>query len=404
MRTRKRVSINWIFFLLICVLGIVESATDIYVPSLPSLVTEFGASEKTVGFTVSAYYFAFCIMGPVYGPLSDALGRRRILIFGVSIFTFFSLMCGFAVDAGALTICRFLQGMGGSVAWILGLAIIKDIYSSRESVRMLSSMGTVVAVAPGLAPVLGGYITTFWGWRAIFWTVGAGAFLTLLGLWWHLDETLPRQKRHRLNLKVALHNYRHLLRNSCFLGYICISGLMFSGIMANVTITPFYYIRQLGVPLEKYGYFQMILIVAYMLGTYVNRKALRKWPSRSLLYFGICFALGGASLLWLLTALYPAYPWLLTGGMSFYSFGAGISFSNTSNQALEIFPQAGGASAALLTVFEMTCVGIAVWIAGLIYAGSFLPIAICVWCCACLCLLILMRLRRLETRQAADTP
>jgi DHA1 family bicyclomycin/chloramphenicol resistance-like MFS transporter len=191
-----------------------------------------------------------------------------------------------------------------------------------------------------------------------------------------------------------LNNYRHLLKSYAFCGYALISGLLFAGIMVNVAISPFYYIQRLGVSSAVYGYFQMTLVLAYMVGTYVNRKAIHRWPSRFLLGIGLGCALLGGIVLCVLAAFTPNYPWLLTAGMAFYSFGSGIAFSNTSHQALEVFPQAGGASAALLSVFEMICVALLIWVGGLIYVDSFVPIALCVVGCVGLSLLFWVKLGR----------
>jgi DHA1 family bicyclomycin/chloramphenicol resistance-like MFS transporter len=367
---------SWIAFLLIFSLGVVESATDIYIPSMPRLVLDFKTSTEHVGFTISAYFFAFCLMGPVYGPLSDALGRRKVFIAGMFFFTLFSFLCALSTTIESLICFRFLQGLGASVAWILGLSIVKDIYPPQESFKMISVIGAIVAIVPGIAPVMGGYIALFLGWRFIFWTVGFLAFLALLFLVFTFKETLPPEKRQKLDLRVAMKNYWVLLKNDRFLYYASISGLMFSGLMVNVSISPFYYIEHLKISPEKYGYFQMTLVLAYVIGTYINRKAMKHIQVFSLLGMGLLCSLTGASLLFIFAVYCPLWPWLLTGGMAFYSFGAGIAFSNTSNCALEVFPEAGGTSAALLGVIETVLVALGIGLAGLIYVDTFWPIGI----------------------------
>ena len=390
----RSIPFGWVGGLLVFVLGIVECATDIYLPSLPTLVSEFKTTEESIGLTISAYFLSFCLMGPIYGPLSDALGRRYILIAGIALFSVFSFFCAFATSVPQLIIYRVLQGMGASVAWVVGLAIVKDVYTGKDRINMLSLMGTMVAVSPGIAPILGGYITTLWGWRPVFWVVGIFSTLSVILLIWHLDETHPPAKRQKLQFKVAIHNYKRLLQTFQFYGYALISALMYSGIMIYVVISPFYYIEYLGISTEVFGCTQAALILAYMLGTYVNRRAIHHWKSRWLLGFGLLSALAGAIIFSIFTLLFPKFPALLTASMALYSFGAGVVFSNTSNYALEALPEAGGASAALLGVFEMTLVAFGVWLAGILYVHCLFPISLCILVCVLLSLFLLVRLEK----------
>jgi len=386
--TTSKVLTTGAFILLILILGIVESATDMYVPSLPLIALDFATSAEAVALTVSAYFFAFCIMAPIYGPLSDALGRRRVLLFGLLMFTMCSLLCVFADTIGMFIFLRFLQGAGAAVGWVIGLAIIKDTTDTQKSVSMLSMMHTVVALAPAIAPILGGYVGSFWHWRATFGIMATGALLIGCFSFFCLKETLPPSRRHPLSLRSITTNYQHLLGNKKFLGYAFISGLLFAGWMINVAMTPFYYVDCLGVPACYFGYFQTFLVILYMLGAYLNRRAIAVISSTQLLSIGIKFCFAGGGCVVLCALLFPQSPWILTFAMSIYSFGAGISFANTSNQALSILPQARGSCAGLLSVVEMLCCALAVWIAGMIYQDSYIAVALCIWGCAGICLWI----------------
>jgi DHA1 family bicyclomycin/chloramphenicol resistance-like MFS transporter len=135
---------------------------------MPRLLLDSKTSEENLGLTISANFFVLCLMGPIYGPFSDALGRRKVFSAGMLFFTFFSFLCALSTTIGSLICFRFLQGLGSSVAWILGLSIVKDVYQHQESFKMLSVIGSILAIVPGLAPVVGRYIAIFSGMASDF--------------------------------------------------------------------------------------------------------------------------------------------------------------------------------------------------------------------------------------------
>jgi MFS transporter, DHA1 family, multidrug resistance protein len=365
--------------LLIFSLGVVDVATDIYVPTMPWLTQYFRTSEEAVALTVSFYLLSFCLSGPIYGPLSDAVGRRWILIVGLGIFTLFSFLCAIAQSIQWLIAFRFFQGLGGGVAWVLGLAIIKDIYKKEDSVKIMATIGMVISLAPGAAPILGGYVGHYLGWQANFYLLAACSLGVLVFLLACLPETLPIHKRQRFDLKTARRNYAILGKNFPFVGYSLISALTFGGIWAYISTTPFFFIKVLGMSMSVYGYYQMLLLISYMLGIFLNKHLVKKFSINQRIGVGLFLSLGGALFLCIAALVFPKSPLILTCMISFYSAGMGVVYPNTSTQAMEIFPEIGGASAAFLGALEMFFAAVAVYVAGELYVDTIFPPSLCVF-------------------------
>lgn len=384
-------------------IGVVDVATDIYIPTLPGLVQYFTTSEENVALTISAYLFAVCLSSPIYGPLSDALGRRIMLLVGLCIFTFFSFLCAWSWDVKVLILFRFLQGIGGGVAWVLGLAIVKDIYKKEESVKVMATIGVVIALAPAAAPILGGYMGVYFGWQSNFYLLGGISLLVGVFLFKSLPETLPFDKRQPFSIHDMLENYAILLVNKPFLGYCLISALTFAGMWAYISTMPFFFIKELNMSMGTYGYYQMALLVFYMLGTFLNRYLVRRLGINPLLGWGLGITLLGAVFLSIAALLTPASPVALTGMMAIYCLGMGIVFSNTSTQALEIFPEIGGASSALLGAFEMALAALAVVIAGEIYTTTVLPLSLFIFMLALVSGIIFLGLTQYSTSWVSET-
>ncbi|MGL5784752.1 MAG: multidrug effflux MFS transporter [Alphaproteobacteria bacterium] len=364
--------------LLIISLGVVDVATDIYIPTMPWLTHYFQTSEEAVALTVSCYLLSFCLSGPIYGPLSDAVGRRWVLIIGLGIFALFSFLCAVAQSIQWLIAFRFFQGLGGGVAWVLGLAIIKDIYKKEESVKIMATIGMVISLAPGAAPILGGYVGHYLGWQANFYLLGACALSVFGFLFFYLPETLPIFKRQRFNLRTARQNYVILGRSFPFLGYSLISALTFGGIWAYISTTPFFFMKVLGMSMDVYGYYQMLLLISYMLGIFLNKHLVKFFNINQRIGIGLFLSLGGASFLCVAALVFPVSPLILTCMVSFYSAGMGIVYPNTSTQAMEVFPEIGGASAAFLGALEMFFAALAVYVAGEVYVDTIFPPSLCV--------------------------
>ena len=161
------------FCLMAVLVALVDMASDLYIPVLPEIGHVFKVDESWVGATLSVNLISLAFSGLYYGSLSDTIGRKPVIIGGLILFTLASFACGFSTNITQLLFARFFQGLGGGVAFSVGVAVVRDLYEGGpKSAQMFSGMQSVIALSPTFAPIIGGIIGTMYGWKSIFYVLG----------------------------------------------------------------------------------------------------------------------------------------------------------------------------------------------------------------------------------------
>ncbi|MCT2376421.1 Bcr/CflA family multidrug efflux MFS transporter, partial [Pseudomonas aeruginosa] len=261
---------------------------DMYLPSLPAIAADLGASDAQVQRSISGFLVGFCVGMLFYGPLSDRFGRRPVLLAGIALYLFSSLACALADSAGQLVLLRVLQALGGGAASVLARAMVRDLYPLGEAARMLALMHMVTMLAPLAAPLLGGYLMLWAGWRALFVVLALFAGLCLLAVW-RVAESHPPERRGG-SLAQAFLAYGRLLGDRRALGYVLCMGLAFAGMFAYISAAPFVFIEHFGVRAERFGWFFGLNILGVMLATWCSARLVRRHGSRPLLRAGSLLA------------------------------------------------------------------------------------------------------------------
>jgi MFS transporter, DHA1 family, multidrug resistance protein len=220
---------------------VVEGATDIFTPSLPAIKKYFDSTEKIIQWTVSINLIGISISSLFYGPLSDAVGRRKVILFGGFIFLVGSICCGFAQNVFSLIFFRFIQGIGGGVAIVVGFASIRDLFTGAVCSRVLSRIEMVVAISPGIAPVAGSYIARYLNWHFTFYFISILAFVTLLVNYYFFYETIGEKKK-TFSFPSLMLGYFVLLKNPGFWCFLLIQTLIFTRVFAETANLPFVYV------------------------------------------------------------------------------------------------------------------------------------------------------------------
>ena len=231
-----------------------------------------GASPELVKLTVSLNIVAYGIATLVHGPLSERFGRKPVLLWGLVGFTLASFLCANAADIGQLLLARILQGVAAAVEGVVVFAIIRDVFAEKEQVRAIAIYGIATAFAPAFAPLLGGYIHVYFGWRVNFYLLTILALLVTLLIALFLKESTEKDY-NALNSKEIFADYSGLLSNKSFLLYIIIGGCSLGCIFAFITAGPFILIKNHGVATEHFGYYQGVLILAYVIGSPAGNTA-----------------------------------------------------------------------------------------------------------------------------------
>ncbi|WP_159738538.1 Bcr/CflA family multidrug efflux MFS transporter [Vibrio atypicus] len=280
-----------ISFLLFLVLGAIGALTplaiDMYLPAMPTIARDLGVTEGAVQITLTAYTAGFAIGQLIHGPLADSYGRRPVLILGVLFFGLASVVSATSSGIEALTWVRAAQGFAGAAAAVIIQAVVRDMFDREDFARAMSFVTLVMTVAPLVAPMIGGHVAVWFGWRAIFWILAAFSVMVILLVLWKIPETLTPEKKQPLRFGTTMRNYAKLFTNPVALGLILSGAFSFSGMFAFLTAGSFVYIDIYGVQPDQFGYLFGLNIVAMIIMTSINGRLVKKVGSHNMLRFGL---------------------------------------------------------------------------------------------------------------------
>ncbi|MGF1721080.1 Bcr/CflA family multidrug efflux MFS transporter [Vibrio kyushuensis] len=284
-----------ISFLLFAVLGAIGALTplaiDMYLPAMPAIAEDLGVRAGEVQFTLTAYLAGFAIGQLFHGPFADSFGRRPVLLVGVFFFAIASVVSATTTGIDALTYVRCAQGFAGAAAAVVIQAVVRDMFDREDFSRAMSFVTLVMTIAPLLAPMIGGYLAIWFGWRSIFWVLAGFAIIVIALTIWKIPETLPVEKRHPLRLGTTLRNYMGLFRNPTAMGLILAGAFSFAGMFAFLTAGAFVYIDIYGVRPDQFGYLFGLNIVAMIIMTAINSRLVKKLGSHTMMRFGLSIQL-----------------------------------------------------------------------------------------------------------------
>ncbi|BBB29294.1 Bcr/CflA family multidrug efflux MFS transporter [Neptunomonas japonica] len=345
-------------------------STDMYLPSLPRLTTELNASIDQVQITLSIFFAGFAVAQLVYGPLADRFGRKSILLAGLALFTTASFGCATATTIEELIVFRFLQALGACGGPVLGRTMIRDIYGPTQSARVLSMMGTIMALAPAIAPIIGGYMLFVFNWSAIFIFLGAyGAIVTLI-ITFKIQESLQPENVNSLNPLIIMRNYGELLRSRIFLGYTLCCSFTFSGLFSFLSGSSFVLIDFFGVPEANYGFYFTAVVLGYMVGTQLSQRLGSRYGINKMLVIGTLLAssAGISMLAASLLELHHLY-WVI-GCQVFFMMAVGMVMPQAMAGAMGPFSKMAGTASALLGFTQSAIAAVVGLIVGHSHTGT----------------------------------
>jgi MFS transporter, DHA1 family, multidrug resistance protein len=275
------------YFRLALVLGALTAmgplAIDTYLPALPTIAREMRTTTATVQISLSVYFIGIALGQAVYGPLSDRLGRKPALYLGLTMFIAASIGCALARDVEALIAFRFLQALGGCAPLVIPRAVVRDYFDQQGSVRMLSLLMLVMGLAPILAPLVGGQLMARLGWRSIFWAHAIYGAIWLTAVAAELSESLPAGRRRREPIAAVIGVYGTLLRDGAYMSHVLTGGLIFSGLLAYISGSPFVFIELFHVSPQQFGLYFGLNAIGIIAASQLNGwLATRTRPERIL--------------------------------------------------------------------------------------------------------------------------
>jgi len=350
-------------------------STDIYVPSLPYLTDYFGTSAEYIKLTISLNAAAYCIGTLIHGPLSERFGRKPILIWSMASLALFSLFCALSQSIGQLIVARILQGLAAAAEGVIVLAIIRDVFNQRDQIRVLAIYEMVIALTPAIAPIIGGYVFVYIGWRANFIAITVIALIATWLIQANLEES-TRKDLNALKIKEILRDYFGLLSNLNFMKYSLILGAGVGFFFAFATAGPFILIKQHGLPAEYFGYYQGIMVVAYIAGSVVTAWLAKKLAPHSLLHMALFIVLSSSLLLLFVVYANLETKFLLALCIALIAFGTAPLFAIAPPLALNSTWRRTGYAAALLVSIEMGVGALAAFSVGVLHDGTSRPFAL----------------------------
>jgi DHA1 family bicyclomycin/chloramphenicol resistance-like MFS transporter len=373
-------------------------STDMYLPAFPALAAAFDADIAQVQQTLSIFLIGFAAAQLAYGPLSDRYGRRPVLLAGLLMFFVSSLGIAVADSIQTISLLRLLQAVGGSAGPVLGRAMVRDLYGPRESARLLSYIATAMALAPALAPILGGYMTVWLGWQSIFLFLAGYALIGGLLLKTRIAETAPVDGRSRSGLRNLPANYARLLRHRNWRWYTLACSFVFAGLFAFLSGSSFVIIGFLGYGEEQFGLFFALIVVGFMAGTLVAGRMVQRVGIDALILCGALLAtLGGCVMLTLSVAGIHSV-WAIVLPHMVYMMGTGMVMPQAMAGALTPFPQIAGTSSALLGFIQMLLAALAGTLVGHYHDGGPLAMSAAICLMGLLTLVSALVLHRTRTR------
>jgi DHA1 family bicyclomycin/chloramphenicol resistance-like MFS transporter len=250
--------------------------TDMYLPSLPTVVQDLGTTDTAVQFTMSGMLIGGAVGQLVIGPFSDRFGRRLPLLIGITLHVVTSLLCAIAPNIGALVALRVLQGFFNAAASVVAIAVIRDRFTGSEAARLLSRLMLVIGVAPLLAPSIGQAIAGAFTWRAVFLALALIGALLVVIVWFWMPETLPQERRRVAGSQGALRSYAALLRDRRFLALAVLPGLGMAVIMSYVVGSPFVFQQEYGLSPTQFSLLFAVNGVALVLSAQLNASLVRR--------------------------------------------------------------------------------------------------------------------------------
>jgi len=322
---------------------------DMSLPAQPTLAATFGVSSATAQLTLSIFLIGFACAQLVTGYLSDAFGRRRVILGGLALFTVSGVACALSPSMEILIACRALQGVGAAAAPVVARAMVRDTQPAAQAARLLSTMLAALAVAPMIAPVIGGALLELVGWRAIFVTLaGCGVVLYSLARL-TLVETLPAERRLQPSLPGLLRGYATFFRTPGVRLPMLVSCASFAGQFGYIADSPFVLIEGYHISPGHYGYYFALVAIALMFGSIAGGKMLRagRSPGAMLVIGATTLCVGGILVVLGAHATSLGLAGLMAPLVVFF-FGIGITSPSATALALEPVPHiAGTASAAI---------------------------------------------------------
>lgn len=365
-------------FLIIVIFIAACIETDIFLPALTDMMAFFSISEDQIQSLLTWNFVGICLSGPFYGPISDAIGRKKPLLAALGLFLAGSVMTIAAKNFNFMLLGRVLQGLGSGGCFTLGTAVIFDAFQEKKAMQALNKINSIVPFIMAAAPMLGGYLNYFFGFRSNFMAIALCVLISFLICLFFFEETLSLEKRAPFQLKKIAGDFKKVFLSAPFWQMTIIVSLLFAGYLAFLSGISVLFVIEFGVSKEALPFFQAALLGAWLLGNLTFNKAMDRWGASIVKKTGTFLFLSGGICLAIPALIASENPYLYTCAMVLYAFGVnwvqGIYFP----EGMEIFPDIKGVTSSIITSARLLITAFVVGVESLFYNSTINPIVIVV--------------------------
>jgi len=344
-------------FFLILLLGSLTAlgpfSIDMYLPGFPAIAKDLHTTVAKVSLSLSGFFIGISVGQLLYGPLLDRFGRKKPLYIGLVVYIIASLGCAYATSINALIVLRCIQAIGSCAAAVASVAMVRDLFPVSENAKVFALLMLVVGVSPMIAPTVGGYVTTAFGWHSVFLVLMLLGLVNLLASIFGLPESYKPDKSISLKPRPILKNFLVVITEPQFYTYALTGAVAFSGLFAYVAGSPLLFMDIFAVKEETYGWIFAFLSIGLIGSSQVNTLLLRKYSSEQLIFAAlICQALTGIVFF---TGSFNGWFGLPVTIFLLFIFLSclGIANPNTSALSLAPFSKNGGSASALMGAIQM---------------------------------------------------
>jgi len=377
---------------------------DFYLPSLPHIGDVLHANDTSLQMTLTIFMFGYALSMLIAGYLSDTLGRKRVLIYGLILYFISTIACAVSTSIIFLITARFFQALGGCCGTVIARVMVKDAYSREEQIKILSYLSAAMAICPLLIPILGGISQTFLGWRAVFYILALFSLLLLIFSKRQINES--HIDNHSTSLRILFGYYKQLITNRLFIGYSIAIGLAWCDYFAFTLESSFLLQKNLGFNPIIFGGFLSIVVSGYLIGTQITKRFANEIGWDNLIFIATIICLFGSLLLTTLNILFVLNWITIVLPMIIIMSGVGIIIPCTQAAVMQPFSKIAGTASGLFFFIQMIFGGVCGLVLQAFKHNSATPMILIILICSlmlvCIFYTLIWKFKKEEINNAAQ--
>jgi DHA1 family bicyclomycin/chloramphenicol resistance-like MFS transporter len=390
-------------FFTIFTLGLLSAmgafSIDMYLPGFPDIARDLHTTVAHITLSITSFFIGISVGQLIYGPLLDKFGRKKPLYIGLIVYLLTSIACAFAPTANALIGIRFLQALGSCAGMVASRALVRDIFPVQENAKIFSLLMLVLALSPIVAPTLGGYVSSAFGWQSIFYILAGIAGSTLLLVYFKMPNGRMPDASLSLLPRPIINSFLEVSKVPQFYTYAFAGAIASSGLYAYIAGSPFVFMELYHVSEKQYGWIFAIIAMGLIAASQVNTLLLRKYSSEQIIRLTLfCQCLAGMALvlgnyfhfLGLYSTIFLIWVFLSTQG---------FAFPNSSALCLAPFTKNAGTASALMGAIQLGIGAVSTALVSIFNNGTAMPMSVVMCCCAVSSFTVLLIGRRVIARQ-----